>query len=305
MRDVERLRQHSAARAQVTQSQRPDRGHELACQNDPESPHRIGRRPRGLRPEPGMLLGTDRQHRAAEYGRGSQTADVSQGRMRRVLNHHQARARRYIHGKKRGQAGNAVIEQRAEPGSRQGCGLEHGGARRVQRQRQIGGVEIAVVPDPLPGHVDQRILGSGVQLAGDHALGVSERVDCGPVHLRQRPEPVRILHPGRGLRLPGQQPAHVSRDENLARMGAGQLHCFGIGLCRCAGRDVTECRDHGAAREEAGQVCARDCGFGERRRVTRHKGKHVGRVEGEAWRRDYAGVLRRAVAYGRKPVSLT
>ena len=90
------------------------------------------------------------------------------------------------------------------------------------------GVEVGVRQHGGLRRIDQCVLGGGIQLDREHTLESAQRVPNGALHLRQRPEGIRVLdgrvrHPARDG-IGAEQLAHPRGDRDLPRMRPGVVH---------------------------------------------------------------------------------
>jgi hypothetical protein len=111
----------------------------------------------------------------------------------------------------------------------------------------------------------ERVLSRGVQLCPQHPLDVAESVDGRPVHLRQRPQAVRVLHTGAGsVRVRAEQFAQPPRGGGLTRMRPRRLHGFGVRLRGAGQSEMAERGDLQLRVEQRGQVLMRERRSGQR-----------------------------------------
>ena len=124
--------------------------------------------------EAGVLLEAARDRHRAEHGRRRARPQARERVAGEVLGDHQPRAAGVVGGQERRQAGEVRRHQVREPGARQAAEGDEREPQAVERQRAAGGVEAAVV-QRLAAR-EQRVLGGGVDLDGQHVVQRGERV---------------------------------------------------------------------------------------------------------------------------------
>ena len=258
-------------------AQRADGGHQLAGEQGAQPGHHAGRCPGRLRREGGVLLGAARQHGGAEGGRRGELPQFGKRGAGCVLKDHDSRAALRPGSQKRPQASPLRVGERGQPGRRERGIRAQRQPGAVEREREVGAVEVAVVQHLAAAHVDERVLRGGVQLGAEHPLDLAERVGRGTVHLGQRTQPVRVLHPGAGTGgVRAEQLAQPPRGTQLARVRPRRLHLFRIRLSRAGQREMAEGRDAQLRVEQCGQVVVCQRGLRQRHRVGRQERERVG-----------------------------
>ena len=186
------------------------------------------------RGEAGLFLDTAGEHGVAERG-GVETARISPraapAAYSRIIT--PELGGRGV-GEEGAQPGEVGFAERGEPGRGEPGGLQRGEPEVVQGEGGVRGVEAAVVVGGLVGGADQRVLGGGVELDGQHPLQRRPR----------RPAPGRGSAAGSGSRTgpgcaraagwagPGRRAARRIRRGGLDGAGvrAGGVHGFGVRL---------------------------------------------------------------------------
>ena len=263
--------------------QRPHGGDQLGRQHRAQGGHAHRRQPRAVRRVAGVVLQAAGDDRAAERGGQGRVAQGRHAVLRHVLQRHHPRAARRTLGEEGGEPGEVGVDEVAQPRRGQLGDRVDGRAGRVERVRQVAGVEVRVVPGVGGGQVQQRVLGPGVDLHVEHRAEPLDRVDRGAVHLRHRAQAERVLQAAARPRRRAhpQQPAHAGRHQQLAGVGAGVLHRRAVRLRRPAERDERQGGDDLARPQQRVEVGLGQHGLADRRRVARDHRQRVGAGQGD------------------------